>query len=359
VLVFGGGWDPDLDVATVYAPPVGDAFLGNAIYIVDPTNGNLIMSISGTTGSNIVVPEMVYSIPSRIRLIDSNADGLTDRLYVGDTGGQIFRVDLDPNIEPSSTTAPEADTVVGLLASISDPAMGMESQRRRFFEPPSVVQVRDEIYSDIQEYDYVLIGTGYRAHPLDLTVQDRFYAFRDYYLSPLGDDDGDNLAESTDNYPVSDGAFTNADLIDVTANPLVSTEAAVRGAAGWYYDFTSAGAEGEKVLSAATTTAGIVTFTTFRPGAALSNDPCASGVGNAFAYNFDILSADAALDWDGDGDIDSSDRSLALGSGIPSGVVPIFTREGVVGIVGIEGGAAQLGVLAGLPRFRTYWYEES
>jgi len=114
------------------------------------------------------------------------------------------------------------------------------------------------------------------------------------------------------------------------------------------------------VLSAATTTAGIVTFTTYRPGDRNNIiDPCAGTVGNAFAYNFDILSAEAALDWDGDGDINSSDRSLALGSGIPSGVVPIFTREGVVGIVGIEGGAAQLGVLAGLPRFRTYWYEES
>jgi hypothetical protein len=52
-----------------------------------------------------------------------------------------------------------------------------------------------------------------------------------------------------------------------------------------------------------------------------------------------------------------ADRGLALGGGIPSDVVPVFTKEGVVGIVGIEGGATQLGSLAGLPRFRTYWYE--
>ncbi len=55
---------------------------------------------------------------------------------------------------------------------------------------------------------------------------------------------------------------------------------------------------------------------------------------------------------------DLPDRKKALGGGIPSDVVPVFTKEGVVGIVGIEGGATQLGTLTGLPRVNTYWYEE-
>ena len=358
VLIFGGGWDPALDSTTTFtvADNGGNAFLGNAIYIVDPVDGDLLLDISGSTGSDIVVPDMVYSIPSRIRLVDSNGNGDTDRLYVGDSGGQIFRVDLDPAIDPGSTS-PEQDTVVGRLANVS--AATPVSERRRFFEPPSVVQVRDEMYSDMPEYDYVLIGSGYRAHPLNFDTEDRFYAFRDYTISVLSDSDFDNVAESTDAYPKLSGLpFDNTDLTDVTNDELDGGDANQRAAAGWYFDFTSGGFAGEKVLSAATTTAGIVTFTTFRPDPDAVTDPCLASVGNANAYNFNILSAAAALDWDGDGNIDLGDRKLALGSGIPSGVVPIFTREGVVGIVGIEGGAAQLGVLSGLPRYRTYWYEE-
>ena len=146
-------------------------------------------------------------------------------------------------------------------------------------------------------------------------------------------------------------------LIDVTTTVL-DTSATTKAADGWYYDFTEASNTGEKVLSAANTVAGGVTFTTFRPGVNAVANPCQGTLGNANAYNFNILNANAFLDWDGDGDIDENDRSRALGGGIPSDVVPVFTEEGVVGLVGIEGGASQLGVLAGLPRFRTYWYEE-
>ncbi len=362
VLIFGGGYDTALDDPNVYEPAdnANNDFLGNAIYIADPTDGSIIMSVSGSgafanspTSANIPVTDMHYSIPSRIRLMDSDGDGDTDRLYVGDTGGQVWRVDLDPEISAGSP----ASTVVGKLADVSTAAT---TTQRRFFEPPSVVQVRDTVYSDTAEYDYVLIGSGYRAHPLNSDVQDRMYAFRDRLIGTfsLPDADADGLAEVADAYPQAATAYSDSDLIDVTTSILDPTNSAHKSADGWFYDFTTAGTAAEKVLSAATTTNGVVVFTTFKPSTASITDPCQGGVGDAAAYNLDILSANAGLDWDGDGNITIADRKLALGGGIPSDVVPIFTEEGVVGIVGIEGGASQLGVLAGLPRYRTYWYEE-
>jgi hypothetical protein len=48
-----------------------------------------------------------------------------------------------------------------------------------------------------------------------------------------------------------------------------------------------------------------------------------------------------------------------LTSGIPSGVVPVFTTEGVIGIVGVEGGSKQIGKLADLPTERSYWFEKT
>lgn len=368
VLVFGGGFDPAQESANIFSPADngGSDFKGNAIYIIDPDTGAKILSISGaSTGADIQISDMRYSIPSRISLMDSDGDGIEDRLYVGDTGGQIWRVDLGTDIKASggldsaclaATPATCTSTVAGKLASLSSTSVA--AQKRRFYEPPSIVQVRDSTYSDQADYDYVLIGSGYRAHPLNTTVEDRFYALRDRYISGLTDSDGDHYSEVTDGYADGSGAaILNAGLVNATT-AVIDTSDATKQSEGWYYDFKAAGNTGEKVLSAATATAGGVTFTTFRPGTTVSSNPCEGTLGNANAYNFNILNGNAFLDWDADGDIDASDRMMELGGGIPSDVVPVFTKEGVVGIVGIEGGASQLGVLSDLPRFRTYWYEE-
>ena len=112
-------------------------------------------------------------------------------------------------------------------------------------------------------------------------------------------------------------------------------------------------------MSPAITTGGIVTFTTFAPEATASNDPCGALLGLGKAYNFDILSAGAALDWDNDGALTNNDRVFELSSGIPSGVVPVFTNEGVIGIVGVEGGSTTLGRLSALPTERSYWREDT
>jgi len=366
VLIFGGGYDTALDNPATYSPSDngGNDFLGNAIYIVDPEDGSLILSISGSgSGADIQVPDMHYSIPAAVRSLDSDGDGVEDRLYVGDTGGQVWRVDLAP-LDISSGSSVVTTSVVGKLADIS--VDSVPAKRRRFFEAPSVVQVRDTQFSDEANYDYVLLGTGYRPHPLNREVEDRFYAFRDFQtganemanLDISGN--GNNIIETTEGYPqVSGNAFTDADLINVTTTVLDGSDATHRAAAGWFYDFTQAGTVGEKVLSAPVTTAGVVTFTTFSPEAVSSTNPCGASLGLGTAYNFDILSAGAALDFDGDGSITPNDRTFELTSGIPSGVVPVFTTEGVIGIVGVEGGSKKLGKLADLPSERGYWFEEA
>jgi Tfp pilus tip-associated adhesin PilY1 len=174
----------------------------------------------------------------------------------------------------------------------------------------------------------------------------------------LTDDDLDNVSETTDSYPQLDGsAYDNNDLIDVTSTILDSSDSTHKEAGGWYYDFTDAGTTAEKVLSAPVTTSGIVTFTTFAPEEESSSDLCGASLGLGTAYNFDILSAGAALDWDGDGDIDLDDRTFELSSGFPSSVVPIFTVDGVYGVVGVEGGAKTLGKLADLDPERSHWFE--
>ncbi|HJP35688.1 MAG TPA: hypothetical protein QF901_06835, partial [Gammaproteobacteria bacterium] len=318
------------------------------------------------SGAAIEVPEMKYAIPSNVTAFDSDGDGFEDRVYVGDTVGQVWRVDL-VGVNPASVLAPEGDSVVGILANISTP--GTLTKERRFFYRPSVVQVIDTVYSDAAngEYDYVLIGTGNRANPLDTEVADRFYAFRDITIGTMADADSNNIADdyplntdkSSVGVPIADDGST---LIDISTTVLDASAAGVQSALGWFFDFATAtaGRDGEKVLAASSVFARTLVFTTYVPDdPAAVSDPCQAAEGTGVAYNLNILSTAAALDWDEDGTLEpTDDRAAELGTGIPSEAVPIFTEEGVTVLVGTGGGAENLGKVSELPRFNTYWYED-
>jgi len=384
--IFGGGYDENLDeddgsgIARNFGAEAGTPNAGNAIYIVNADTGDLIFSVNGdssTPAGNIYVPEMQYSIPSNVTVFDSDGDGFEDRLYVGDTAGQLFRVDLT-NVDPTANdnTKGKGDSVVGILARVS--TAGTLAKERRFFYKPSVVQVIDTEYSDAAggEYDYVLIGTGNRANPLDTEVEDRFYGFRDVTTGLMADANSNNIADS---YPLNIDATANGGpIVDTGANPELidvstavldpASDSTIPDALGWYIDFATAtpGRVGEKVLAGSGVFQNILIFTTYVPDdISVIQDPCKAAEGSGFAYNFNILSTAAALDWDADDPTNPSsspdpitNRAAELGSGIPSEAVPIFTAEGVTVLVGTGGGAENLGKVADLPRFNTYWYEE-
>lgn len=383
VLIFAGGYDIDLDdddnggldPDRNFALEGGAPNMGNAIYIVDPSDGSLIFDIShaghtglGITasGSDIEVPNMFYAIPSNVTVFDSDGDGLDDRLYVGDTSGKVWRVDFKGDVKTSGGSK-EGSTVVGQLADISD-STDVVSQRRIFYKP-AVVQVKDHIYSDAAggEFDYIVFGTGNRANPLALKTSDRLYAIRDAMIGPMADADNDHLA---DNYPqevdlsgtLQGGVIDNADLTNATATSL--NPATDKTSLGWYIDFDTllvdgSIQDGEKIMAAVGVFNNTVIATTYIPATFSSViDACSAAEGSGRAFNLNLLDAGAAIDWDGDGDIDTSDRVASLGSGIPSEAVPIFTTEGVTLLVGTGGGAENLGQVADIPRVRTYWYEE-
>jgi type IV pilus assembly protein PilY1 len=367
-VIFGGGYDTDLDLddgsglAKNFGLEAGSPNTGNAIYVVNATTGDLIFSIGGvSSGADIEISNMQYAIPSNITVIDADGDGFEDRMYVGDTAGQVFRVDLI-NVNPASATDPQGDTIVGVLADIS--TAGTLADERRFFYKPTVVQVVDTEFSNAAggEYDYVIIGSGNRANPLDRAVSDRLYAFRDVTTGVMTDSDSNNIA---DNYPINTDTsalgtpIDNSVLIDISATVLDASDTSTDSALGWFFDFgnTASPRDGEKVLAASNVLAGTAIFTTYVPdsGAAVA-DPCQAAEGNGVVYNLDILSTRATRDWDGDGTVeDIADRSYELGRpGIPSEVVSVFTQEGVTLLSGTED-------LPGfdLPRFNTYWYEEN
>lgn len=276
VLIFGGGYDSVNDAV------FGPAGAGNAIFIVDANTGGLIWSAS-SSDAIVTVPDMEYAIPSDIRLIDTNGDGATDRLYVGDLGGQVWRVDLTGAL----TAGSGANTVVGKLAALSDP--DSEADQRRFMYRPQVALVNDIEFSDNPKYIALAINSGDRETPLGETVDDRVYVLRDYQMSYMSDTNGDRLADTFE-------TITTDDLYNATSD-ITSTDSIedLQESSGWYIDLLDSGekgiTEGAVLISSRPGEPPIYTFNTFAPGQQATAQSCSISVGTNRTYYINLLNA--------------------------------------------------------------------
>jgi type IV pilus assembly protein PilY1 len=340
VLLFGGGYEPETqDDPETYSSV---SAYSNAIYMVDPDDGTRLWWASNTgSGADLELTGMDYSIPSDLDLMDGTGDGFTDRLYVGDTGGQVWRIDLDPD---------GGHGIGGRLASLGKTDADV-SNKRRFFYPPEVVKLRDSTYTpeSYSKYDLVLIGSGHRPNPLGTDIQDRLYALRDRAIEGLIDVDGDGEAEMDEPTDLPSYQFftlTHDYLFDATANLIQDGDDTQKVAAleslqetyGWYIDLERLG---EKNLSAPLVVLGVAYFTTFVPPSIDASTDCVTAEGSGWIYALDILTG-AAVNPDYDetnGDqIKKSDRSKKIGEGIPSKVVPIIIGDKIVLLTGSGGG---------------------
>ena len=202
MLVFGGGYDPDYDFdepgeasgACADVPgsgiddPAQNIRCGNQIYMVGAGGygsnddmgepgfdelGELIWWASDDNEANVVVSNMKHSIPAKIKAIDKDDDGLTDRLYVGDMGGQVFRVSINNNASSMSEFAS-----VTTLIQVGEEGVGGDSRDNRvFFEEPSVAVMRNNNV----KYIGIALASGWREKPMDKSVEDEIYFIRDNY----------------------------------------------------------------------------------------------------------------------------------------------------------------------------------
>jgi type IV pilus assembly protein PilY1 len=377
VLLFGGGYDPAFDTKL---GGTGEG-LGNAIYIVDPDTGSRMWWAGGpSSGADLELANMKYSIPSDLALLDSDRDGITDRIYVGDLHGQLWRIDLSNQIDPDATSAGNRnggsqDPTVGyVFADVgctsgdrsTDCTATSNQNRVAFFYPPDVAQIIDEEYasSGNTTYDYVTIGTGDREDPLDKKTQavsqeavhNRIYAFRDsdYKLGPP-------KVGTTITIPA---AITEADLHNADANALSDPSGSGYAAAlsdiqskkGWFINLKESSAPtwiGEKVLARTTIFAGVLYATTYVPPQS-GGTPTVCGApaeGTARQYSLNLLNASGVYN-------SSGSRSGDIGGGIPSELVIVIREGGTSGLIGTSGGAKLTQPPKDLPQRRTYWYQE-
>jgi type IV pilus assembly protein PilY1 len=354
---------------------------GTAPYSVSPT-GRGIYAVQVATLSSSGVPTIAtsatkiwsytnasnaalnYSFPSQITAVSSKNNGYTDRLYAGDTGGNLWRFDVG-NTSTASWT--------GTKIFSSNPGALATDTGRKIFYAPSVVQ---EV-----GYFMIFFGTGDREHPLNTAVTDRMYALVDPYPtglsttlteSKLVDVTADLLQSTT---VAGDASVTNsvANLLGkLTFNPLnASTNY------GWYIQLNALGANsGEKVLASPMIFNKVAYFNTYAPNSSTSAASCTANLGVAYQYALNYKTGEAVLDFDTSNDntvianntrylnasgqvVARSDRVQTIGTGIPSGLVVFIDPNGKLKSLTGVGGAIAGGVMppggASLP---LYWRQK-
>jgi type IV pilus assembly protein PilY1 len=299
VLIFGGGYDTAQETQSYQTDTVG-----NRIFMVEASSGTLLWSAGGTgSGADLELAQMDNSIPSRVTVIDTNADLFADRMYVGDMGGRLWRFDIFNGNTQSKLVAGGVIAALG-NGGVDDKA---DENNRRFYNAPDValIDIRGQ-----EPFYNIAIGSGYRGHPLDATTKERFYSIRDALPYTMM-----SQKQYSEIKPV-----INGDLTDVTSE---STKVA-KDALGWRMDMYAAGDWlGEKVLSESVTVNNTILFTTFEPVQLGSRKgACYPSTINR-AYAVSALAGKARLDFTEDGKVDEKDRS-----------VPI-DQEGIVGDINV------------------------
>ena len=302
VLIFGGGYDEQQDSVSIRT---SDS-MGNAIYIVDAMNGSLIWSGGKTVlGYSSGFPKMLYSIPSTVSAADVDGDSLTDVFFVGDMGGQVWRFDIHQGESGSSLVTGGA--IADLGAGNNTPTA---ANARRFYHAPTLFL--DSV--DGRPYLGVALGSGYRAHPLNDDIVDRFYTLRQFpiYSAPASYDmlDEDDLFDASDNViQLGSDAQKEAAINDLN------------GSQGWYKTLPNVG---EKVLSAPLVLNSIINFTSFEPVA--SSNSCLPGTGKTRLYRMNIQDGTAQYAPESGGFLPLS-QEISVSGIIDSGTVIQTTDE--------------------------------
>jgi type IV pilus assembly protein PilY1 len=358
VLIFGAGYDPNKDATGVATPDSQ----GRGIFIVDAATGTLIWSLTPAANSakNKNESGLLHSVAAGVTPLDSNGDGLTDRIYFADTGGNLWRVDLPGNALPTSS---QNTWHVVKMAAMNG---GTELTDRRFFNAPDVVRTS----YDGGSFDAIAIGTGDRTNPNSTDVLDQFYMIRDQQVAPYfnefdENEDCDNDEDTVDDFRCMLELGVNS-LYDATLNTIQTGEEeedrvaafdALQAAAGWRIDLN---ASGEKSLAKSLTLDGKIYFTTFSPE--VENDRiCEPVPGTGRLYVVNLMNATPALDFDGDGDYE---RSWTIGSLIPDTPSPHFGEDGEIRLLfppgsgdGVVANPLETGVSLPDP-YGAWWYRE-
>ncbi len=319
--------------------------IGSGVYMFDALNGSLLWWASanatvhtspttanpgptyaptnGTASSYDV--DMKYSVVGQIKAVDRDSDGLSDHLYFGDLGGQVWRIDLNN----------KAGTNTALFAKQPTKVLNLNNgaYSPRFYEMPGF-----STYSEGGTiFGVVSIGSGNRSQPLAEYSTGTSYKHdgvfnlydKDVARSDLFNLTSANAYSVTSNDLHTKGVNLLAEGSSVgttSINQLVALDNTNRFAItsyrapyaltqGWYYLFKSSFVQSEKVMSTPLVINNDMFVTTFDGSRNGMSGDCGAGVkGESFMTLFCMPYGQC------NGGTSTSYR-LSMGAGIVGGAV--------------------------------------
>lgn len=263
------------------------------VWVLNINDGSVIREFELPTTANLGGPLVA----------DLNFDQEADRIYVGDTDGNLWRLDI----------ASETVSEWGIPASLSNAplfvARNPAGQRQAITAPLS------SAYNNKGEH-MVLFGTGsfYRVGDNEIPDNppvDTFYGIVDT---------GSSLDGRTG--LLQQKIIDEAVIGGIKVRAVTNNAPAVASNKGWYLDLVweasegGPGPKGERVVARATLRSDRVLFTTMTP----TEDPCAFG-GTSMIMALDLSSGSrldrAYFDVNKDGNVDESDNKSGESEGEP------------------------------------------
>lgn len=283
LLIFGAGYDINKDNDAKSADSVGAG-----IYVIDAETKKSVWSL--VAGGDTNFPG-THSIPSDIAVIDSDYDGYIDRLYAGDTGGDVWRVDM-PGTNPLSTDTPWTVFKIAELGSTT------ASENRKFFYQPEVARTYFSKVSEttIEEngetktylvrketpYEAILIGSGNRVHPSYKVINDYLFMIRDEStITKSFNDEFPTSIKIDDLLSINSDPFGNALSDEDTFRDVELSYSTFKG---WKYSLTT----GEKSLSKPSVVGGVAYFSTFTAADESNDNQCSLSGGGGSLYAFHL-----------------------------------------------------------------------
>jgi Tfp pilus tip-associated adhesin PilY1 len=326
-IVFTGGYDTtfDYEESGVYQPNTvkdnREASVGNDIYIVNAKTGEKLWSMR----DDMQRTDVKHAIPGGVRILDTNKNGLLDRLYFADTGGNVWRLDLHEDL-----SSPTKSKLVKIAELASE-----DANRRKFFTEPDVARLTE----NGQEIFTISLGSGLRSHPLNEKITDHMFVLLEKSpLAPLKES-GDGKYKTIKMTDLANIQITAS--VNSTSNTISKTlthtgfKKGTNDVAnithsdkrGWYVKFPDTG---EKVLSTSITFEGSLIFTSFVPKAITSGEEisvCSSPGTQGRIYAMNILTGEASININRDDKINDNDVFATISANeIPGKPQRIFNQ---------------------------------
>ena len=306
VAIVAGGYDVTSDPNPATVDP-SDAYVagstkGRAIYMLDLKTGRVLaqQKVGFNADENaLTTPEngMLYSLLSTPAVLDLDADGFGDLVYIGDLGGNLWKWVIQPigedRVNDASGLRTQPAWKFQKIFQASTDTISGDVYYKNIFQPPAAAYVGNKLW--------IGWGTGERA------------AIGFKGITGAGNDENNRFYAITDPDPLAANPIAPAVLTEAGLTNITTVGTPVTSPRGYYFITP----DGEKFVTTTVIFAGKVITASFTPSQlALGDpgfDPCTQR-GNGQLYIFDLASGYGEF-VDG---ANNETRSTDIGSGLPT-----------------------------------------